>query len=173
MPNRLELSLKQAAEEVDKPLLEKYKVLKDRLSKQEYGHWATAFPGGNDHGPSHIERVLEKFDQLINGNTARPAPLRPYELFLAMLSILYHDIGMLRGRAGHADASGLLVGEERNEYLIDLRDRDIVTAAVVSHSSSKDIAEETAGLADEELIGGQSVRPRVIAGACPPGRRVG
>jgi hypothetical protein len=163
MPNRLEQSLKQAEEEVDKPLWEKYKVLKERLSKQEYAHWATAFPGGNDHGPSHIERVLEKFDQLIDGNTAHPAPLRPYELFLAMLSILYHDIGMLRGRAGHADASGLLVGEERNEYLIDIRDRDVISVAVVSHSSSKDIAEETAGFAEEELIGGQSVRPRVIA----------
>jgi hypothetical protein len=163
MPNRLEQSLKQAEEEVGKPLCARYQVLKQRLFTQEYAHWATAFPGGNDHGPGHIERVLEKFGQLIDGNRARHAPLRPYELFLAMLSILYHDIGMLRGRAGHADTSALLIGDERNDYLIDVRDRDVISAAVVSHSSSKDIAEETVGFADEELIGGQSVRPRVIA----------
>jgi hypothetical protein len=163
MPNRLEQSLKQAEEEVGKPLCARYQVLKERLFTQEYAHWATAFPGGNDHGQGHIERVLEKLDQLIRGNTARRAPLQPYELFLAMLSILYHDIGMLRGRAGHADTSGLLIGDERNDYLIDVRDRDVISAAVVSHSSSKDIAAETAGFADEELIGGQSVRPRVIA----------
>ena len=148
MPNRLEQSLKQAEKKVGKPLCARYQVLKERLFTQEYAHWATAFPGGNDHGPGHIERVLEKLDQLIDGNTARRAPLRPYELFLAMLSILYHDIGILRGRAGHADTSGLLVGDERNDYLIDVRDRDIISAAVVSHSSSKDIADETAGFAD-------------------------
>ena len=159
----IERSLKRAERNVGKPLYARYEVLKDRLFTQEYAHWATGFPGGNDHGPGHIERVLEKFDQLIDGNPARPELLRPYELFLAMLSILYHDIGMLRGRAGHADTSGLLVGDENNDYLIDARDRDVIGAAVVSHSSSKDIAEQTAGFADEELIGGQSVRPRVIA----------
>jgi hypothetical protein len=163
MPYRIERSLKRAEGVVGKPLSAKYQVLKDRLFTQEYAHWATKFPGGNDHGPGHIERVLEKFDQLIDGNPARRELLRPYELFLAMLSILYHDIGMLRGREGHADSSALLVGDERNDYLIDVRDRDVIRAAVVSHSSSKDIAEETAGFADEELIGGQSVRPRVIA----------
>jgi hypothetical protein len=163
MPYRIERSLKRAEREVGKPLCAKYQVLKDRLFTEEYAHWATAFPGGNDHGPGHIERVLEKFDQLIDGNPAGRASLRPYELFLTMLSILYHDIGMLRGRAGHADTSGLLVGEERNDYLIDARDRDVISAAVVSHSSSKDIAEQTAGFADEQLIGSQTVRPRLIA----------
>lgn len=163
MPNRLEQSLKQAEEEVGKPLWARYQVLKERLFTEEYAHWATGFRGGNDHGPGHIKRVLEKFDQLIEGNTERRAPLRPYELYLAMLSILYHDIGILRGRVGHSDTSALLIGDERNDYLIDVRDRDVISVAVVSHSSSKDIAEETAGFADEELIGGQSVRPRVIA----------
>jgi len=163
MPYRIEESLRRAEQEVGKPLCANYEVLKKRLLTQEYAHWATKFPGGNDHGPGHIERVLEKFDQLIDGNPEERPLLRPYELFLAMLSILYHDIGMLRGREGHADASGLLVGNEDNDYLIDARDRDVIRAAVVSHSSSKDIGEETAEFDDEELIGGQSVRPRVIA----------
>jgi hypothetical protein len=163
MPYRIERSLRRAELEVGKPLCAKYQVLKDRLFTQEYAHWATKFPGGNDHGPGHIERVLEKFEQLIDGNPARRPVLRPYELFLAMLSILYHDIGMLGGREGHADISALLVGDEHNDYLIDARDREVIRAAVVSHSGSKDIAEQTAGFADDELIGGQSVRPRLIA----------
>jgi hypothetical protein len=163
MPYRIERSLKRAEREVGKPLCAKYQVLRDRLFTQEYAHWATGFPGGNDHGPEHVKRVLEKFDQLIDGNPARLALLRPYELFLAMLSILYHDIGLLKGRERHADTSALLVGDEHNDYLIDAHDRDVIKAAVVSHSSSKDIAKETAEFPDEELIGGQSVRPRVIA----------
>lgn len=80
-----------------------------------------------------------------------------------MLSILYHDIGILRAREDHAGISSVFVEEEKNTYLVDPRDRDIISAAVVSHSSSKDIALETGRFSDEELIGNQSVRPRRIA----------
>jgi hypothetical protein len=165
MPGELgiERSLKRAAKSTGQPLFEKYVVVKDRLFKQELGYWAAKFPGGNDHGPQHVQRVLEKFDWLIGGNPAKHSFLRPYELYLAMMSILYHDIGLLRGREGHADSSSLFVEAEHNDYLIDPRDRDIISAAVVSHSSSKDIATEASRFADEELIGDQSVRPRVIA----------
>lgn len=160
---RIERSLKRAGRQTGSPLYEKYQVLKERLFTQEYSHWATEFPGGNDHGPGHVERVLEKLDQLTDGCLRDGQLLRPYELFLTMMSILYHDIGLLRGRTGHADNSALLVGEEQNDYLVDSRDRDIISAAVMSHSSTKDIAEETARFGDEEILGGQTVRPRVIA----------
>jgi hypothetical protein len=80
-----------------------------------------------------------------------------------MLSILYHDIGILRAREDHAGISSVFVEEEKNTYLVDPRDRDLISAAVVSHSSSKDIVLETERFSDEELIGNQSVRPRVIA----------
>lgn len=159
----IERSLKQAEQRVGQPLYEKYRVLKDRLFSQEYAHWATAFPGGNDHGPGHIERVLEKLDQLIDGNGPGKNLLRPYELFLSMMSVLYHDIGLLRGRTGHADASSVLLQKEHNDYLLDPSDREIVSAAVVSHSSNKDINAETSRFANEEMIGGQIVRPRLIA----------
>jgi hypothetical protein len=159
----IERSLKQAEGRVGQPLYAKYQVLKDRLFTQEYSHWAAAFPGGNDHGPGHIERVLEKLDQLLDGNAHGKNLVRPYELFLCMMSILYHDIGLLRGRADHADISSLFVEEEHNDYLVDPADRDIISAAVVSHSSSKDIREELARFAIEELIGGHSIRPHLIA----------
>jgi hypothetical protein len=160
---RIEYSLRRAEQVTGKPLHAKYMVLKDRLFTQEYGHWATAFPGGNDHGPLHIERVLEKLDQLVDGNPPGEHLLRPYELYLTMMSVLYHDIGMLQGRNNHADSSSLLVEEEHNDYLVHSNDRDIISAIVVSHSSTKDIAEETSRFSEEELIGDQSVRPRVMA----------
>lgn len=164
MPQRLriERSLERGERSTGQPLYTKYLNLKHELFKQA-NYWAGAFPGGNDHGPGHIERVLEKLDQLVGGNPAKQQPLRPYELFLTMLSILYHDIGILRAREDHAGISSVFVEEEKNTYLVDPRDRDIISAAVVSHSSSKDIALETGRFSDEELIGNQSVRPRRIA----------
>lgn len=159
---RVERSLERAERSTGQLLYTKYLNLKHELFKQA-NYWAGAFPGGNDHGPGHIERVLEKLDQLVGGNPARQRLLRPYELFLTMLSILYHDIGILRAREDHAGISSVFVEEEQNTYLVDPRDRDLISAAVVSHSSSKDIALETERFSDEELIGNQSVRPRVIA----------
>ena len=164
MPQQLgiERSLERAERSTGQPLFTKYLNLRHELFKQA-NYWAGAFPGGNDHGPEHVERVLEKLDQLVGGNPAKHQLLRPYELFLTMLSILYHDIGILRAREDHPEHSAIFVEEEKNEYLVDPRDRDIISAAVMSHSSSKDIALETERFADEELIGSQSVRPRVIA----------
>ncbi len=64
----------------------------------------SGFPGGNDHGPGHILRVLTYLDQLLGSEPLRH--LDVYELFIAMMSILYHDVGILRGRANHPVTSG-------------------------------------------------------------------
>src|SRR5262245_4211387 len=157
----LESALREAGQQLHEPLLERYTVLKNRLSNVEYGYSAAGFPEGNDHGPGHIERVLEKLSALLGPNPL--AELGPYELFLAMMSVLYHDVGLLKGRAGHAGASAVLVGDEQNDYVIHPLDRDVIRAAVASHSSDKRIDEETANFPDPLLIGDQLVRPRVIA----------
>lgn len=157
----IEKALKLTGRKLGMPLSEKYVVLKNRLFTKEYGFWGQKFPGGNDHGPSHIERVLENLDRLLG-----PKPLTTingYELFLAMMGILYHDVGILHQRAGHADTSEKFLHEESNEYIFDEHDRDIIGAAVVSHSHSKDIADECQRFAEEEPVNGQTVRPRVIA----------
>ena len=82
--------------------------MKDRLLTNEYEHWAAGFPEGNNHGGGHIRRVLEKLDQLLGPDPLKS--LNAYELFLARMAILYHDIGLLRQREGHAEISGELLG---------------------------------------------------------------
>lgn len=159
----IERELRTASKRLAKPFYEKYQILKDRLLRIELTHWAVQSPGFNDHGPGHISRVLENLDRLLGSRPIAKKLLEPYELFLAMLAVLYHDVGMLRGRKNHADVSAMLVEEERNEYLMDENDREFISAAVVTHSSSKSIAAETERFADVEIIGGQRVRPRLIA----------
>ena len=157
----LESALRLAGESVHQPLHAKYVILRTRLQTIDYGRWAAGFPEGNDHGFTHIDRVLEKLSGLLG-----PQPLdeiRPYELFLTVMSVLYHDIGLMQQRSDHAGISALLVDEERNEYIIDKRDREVIRAAVASHSSHRDIDTETASLQVEMLIGDQRVRPKVVA----------
>ena len=81
-----------------------------------------------------------------------------------MMSILYHDIGLLHQRKGHEEISKtLLEGDDNDAYIINAIDKEIIAAAVVSHSSSKDIAKECSRFSPEEIIGDHKARPAVIA----------
>jgi len=141
---------------------DKYRLMKSRLLNYEYEHWASGWPEGNNHGKSHILRVLSYLDLLLG-----PEPLKQvtsYELFLAMMSVLYHDIGILHARKDHADLSKMMLEEDRNNaYIVNSIDRKIIGAAVVSHSSSKDIALECNQFSATEIVAGHKARPAVVA----------
>lgn len=140
---------------------EKYQLMKNRLLNVEYEHWAAGFAEGNNHGRGHIQRVLENLDRLVGDDPLQH--LNAYELFLAMMAILYHDIGLLQDRKDHAGISKtLLEGDSHDAYIINSIDKEIIAAAVVSHSSSRDLAQEFIALADEEIIGSYEARPKVI-----------
>ena len=156
------LKIEKALMGAEGAFVEKYRLMKQRLLNVEYEHWAAGFAAGNNHGRGHITRVLENLDHLIG---SRPLQhLSVYELFLAMMSILYHDIGLLQKRQEHADISrALLEGDANDAYIINTIDKEFIAAAVVSHSSSKDIAEECSRFAPEEIIANHKARPTVIA----------
>jgi hypothetical protein len=158
---RVEQILRDAS--VATPFYEKYVVLKQRLLDNEYQHWAARFTDGNNHGPGHIERDLDNLDRLLGDRFLEDGLITLYELFLAMMSILYHDVGILAGRKGHADTSAKFFDEEGDTYIFETRDRDIIRAAVVSHSASKDIEEECSQFSPIEYFGSESARPRVVA----------
>jgi hypothetical protein len=157
----VERCLRQAA--TTTPFYAKYTVLKDRLLNNEYEHWAASFPHGNNHGPGHIGRVLDKLGELLGDRILEDKVITPYELFLSMMAILYHDVGILRERKGHGDISASFLDVDDNDYIFDQRDKKIIRAAVVSHSSSKDIEAECAEFSNTEYIGGHDVRPRLVA----------
>jgi hypothetical protein len=156
------LGIETALELAGSAFSDKYRLMKDRLIHTEYEHWAAGFPEGNNHGRGHITRVLERLNQLLG--SAPLEHLNAYELFLTMMAILYHDIGMLRERKEHAEISkALLEGDSHDAYIINAIDKQIIASAVVSHSSSKDIAQECRAFSPVEYVGRYSARPHVIA----------
>ena len=156
------LNIEKVLEDSGREFIDKYRLMKERLLNVEYEHWAAGFAEGNNHGRGHITRVLGYLDYLLGSNPLQY--LNAYELFLTMMSILYHDIGMLRARKGHSDISkALLEGDTHDAYIINPIDKEIIAAAVVSHSSSKDIAQECSRFSPEEIIGNYRARPAVIA----------
>jgi len=157
----IERALASADPGAEASFFARYVTLKERLLTKEYPMAMAGFPGGNDHGPGHIVRVLGYLDQLVG-----PSPLQilsPYELYLVMSAILYHDVGILRGRKDHAETSAVLLAEDENPYVFDAVDKDYIESAVVSHSSSADIRGRCARFEDEEVVRGHRVHPQWIA----------
>lgn len=156
------LGIERALEQAGGGFIDKYRLMKTRLLDVEYEHWAAGFPEGNSHGRGHILRVLSYLDLLLGEDPLQH--LDAYELFLAMMSVLYHDVGVLRQRKDHADISkAFLEGDAQDAYIINKIDKEIIAAAVVSHSSSKDIAAECSRFSPTELVGGHRARPAVVA----------
>jgi len=116
---RIESSLQEVS--VGSAFYEKYVLLKHRLLNNEYEHWAAGFPHGNNHGPGHIGRVLDNLDNLLGKNFLGEEIITPYELFLAMMSVLYHDVGIIRERKGHADTSAKFFDDETDTCIFDQR----------------------------------------------------
>lgn len=139
----------------------KYALLKERLANVEYAQTMVGFRGGNDHGPQHIERVLDHFDALLG---ERPNKfINIYELYLVAMSILYHDVGILLGRKQHADKSAWLLSLEQNDYVIDPLDKELMAVAVRLHSSTKKIDEVCQEYPQNQLVNGHNIRIRTIA----------
>jgi len=70
----------------------------------------------------------------------------------------------LQARKNHGDISGgILTQHDPNSFLFNQHDRDVIRAAVVSHSSSEDIDKECREFRDEFHIADYAVRPRFIA----------
>ena len=55
-------------------------------------------PNLTDHGPRHIRNVLENVFRLLEGDLKYFSPV---ELYILGLSVLFHDLGNLEGRADH------------------------------------------------------------------------
>jgi len=156
------LGIEKALEGAGGSFINRYRLMRDRLLNVEYEHWAAGFPAGNNHGRGHILRVLENLNNLLGDKPLDH--LEPYELFLAMMAILYHDVGLLQQRKGHEEISKELLEADTNDaYIIKTIDKQIIMAAVVSHSSSQDIDKQCTGFLQEQIVGENKARPRVVA----------
>src|SRR6266481_1086796 len=88
---RVESALKRR----DEDLYAKYSVVKDDLLTNLQSRWCSHWEEGNDHGPDHIKRVLVNLGNLLGEAALRQhSKIGTLELFLSMVAIVAHDIGI-------------------------------------------------------------------------------
>jgi hypothetical protein len=158
------LAIEDAVRSIAPDLFIKYAALKAQLRHEVYPFWDE---GENDCGSGHIERVLEKLDQLVGDGAVRDGHIGIYELYLSMMSVLCHDIAILGSREQHAkeaantprtQISATFLNDDRHPH-----DRNVIRVARVSHSTPHDIESKCKGFTQQMTIGQHLVRPRLVA----------
>ena len=123
----------------------------------------------NDHGEEHLKRVAANYADII---ASSPIILSSCELFLALLSIWLHDIGLFLGRQSGEDP---IIA--RNEHYRKVRDaishlenrgdiariglpqKELVVAICEGHSRKTDLSH----IADITHLYGEDIRPQMLA----------
>jgi hypothetical protein len=158
-------ALEAYLQKLDKGLFAIYTIAKSKLMSTFQERWCSHWPEGNDHGPAHINRVLDNLAALVGQEPVETGELSQLDLFLTMMGVVAHDIGVISGRAHHANASANLIRQiaASNQYVFNDHTLDILVAAIVCHSSTAKIEDECRHFAEKEPIAGQTVRPYKIA----------
>ena len=127
---------------------------------------ATLKDGGflTDHGPQHIETVIRRATSLLSFPEKTFPQLTPYEVYLLLLAIHFHDVGNIFGRNKHETKHAevmqdfeQLIGNEMVEK------RAILNIAMV-HGGTIDGSKDTIStLSTSDPVLGHRVRHQTLA----------
>lgn len=105
-----------------------------------------------DHGPKHIELVMRRASQLVRTQkslTSDPkntksykSCLTPYEIFLLVIGIHFHDVGNMYGREGHEQR----IREEMAKIgplTIPLHQKTLISQIAACHGGTFDGSKDT------------------------------
>lgn len=129
------------------PYLERLKLVQHYLQKEIYPHvnlGELQHGGGllTDHGTQHILTVIRRASELLNFPPDRYPQLSPYEVYLLLMAIHFHDVGNIYGRNQHEEKAVLVM--EQMQTLLDCgilelqAIRRIAAAHGGTHNGNKD-----------------------------------
>ncbi|MEN6520068.1 MAG: hypothetical protein ABFD46_02820 [Armatimonadota bacterium] len=102
-----ELEYRSKKSDDAKELWHRYGAMKAHLINQYYPWIQANCPWFTDHGEAHIDSVIRSASWLLLSRL--PTKVKPkltcLDLFLVLAAILWHDVGNVYSRTGHADIS--------------------------------------------------------------------
>lgn len=116
----------------------------------------------NDHGPEHINKVIERaYALIVDANES----LTEMEAFVLLCAIQIHDIGNVLGRAGHEKKLMEIFDIHSAALILDTAEKRIIkTIAMVHGGRAADGSKDTiSSLPVKEPILGYNIRTRYLA----------
>ena len=99
-----------------------------------------------DHGPAHIATVIRRASDLLNEDTF----LTPYESYILLLSIHFHDVGNVFGRVNH---------EKKISEVMSSLPSGLMSDNGFERRLIRDIAQAHGGYADEDGVDRDTIGP--------------
>lgn len=116
----------------------------------------------NDHGPQHMEKVIERANAIISNFSSDP--LSEFEVFLLLAAIQIHDIGNVLGRAGHEKKLGDIFDSSCSSVVPDVPERRVIKNIAMAHGGKSQRGKDTISLLSPcETIFNAPVRTRLLA----------
>lgn len=157
-----------ASEDSAADLWARYKSVKDFLSSQYYGWVQANSPFLTDHGELHIKSVIQTASLLLGkhlepGAEKNKRQLSSLDIFLILSGILWHDVGNVFGREGHAERAAEMTKEVKSLAFPDPDVHRLVTEIAMAHSGQNGLVK--ARNEEDCSIGYQTytVFPRALA----------
>ncbi len=148
----------------------RYNALSQRLHEDyhsQVGTGAMVADGGllTDHGSDHINTVINRAGQLIGCvDDGSSGALRPYEIYLLLIAIHFHDLANIFGRSDHEKRIDEMM-DIVSQYLGDSVERRCIRKIACVHSGRINGDKDTISwLERSEPINGCDVRPQLLAG---------
>lgn len=118
----------------------------------------------NDHGPDHINMVIERADDILK-SAADGAKLTVYEAFILLCAIQIHDIGNIKGRSEHEKKSICIFDEIAKDVILDTYERKVIKIIAKAHGGRTSNGSKNTLLALPEIdqINQQNIRIRFLA----------
>lgn len=116
----------------------------------------------NDHGPGHIEKVIERANDIIAHFIGEP--LSEFEAFLLACAIQIHDIGNILGRTGHERKLIEIFDDNSKNIILDVPERRAIKSIAMAHGGKGTFGKDTISpLSSKESIFNTQVRTRLLA----------
>ena len=117
----------------------------------------------NNHGPNHVKCAIDRASDLLRELNLK---LSPYEGFLLLAAIHFHDVGNVLGREGHEKRIGqIMASPEVAKRLGDATEGLFIRRIASVHGGkTEDGSKDTIStLLERDELFGQTIRPRFLS----------
>lgn len=147
----------------------RYESLSDKLHADFHSHvvvGAATVDGGvlTDHGSDHINTVIQRAGLLLDYEGSHPGyELSPFEIYLLLIAIHFHDLGNMLGREDHEKRIELMMGAV-SSHLGDETEKKFIRNIAAVHGGEIDGDKDTISYLNlSEPVNGKDVRPQLLA----------
>jgi len=114
-----------------------------------------------DHGPNHVAKVIKHATELAK---SKESDLTPYEVYMLLTAIHFHDVGNIFGREGHAVSAERVMEGLASYFVYETTEKRYIKNIAEAHGGKINGSKDTIGLlppSDEAL--NQTVRMQHMA----------